>query len=72
MKRKTFYYVLMMVSVGLLILSVTLLNHTKFIAPIMIVISIYLFVGALIKLAKTNDKLKSTILCALDLLFWLP
>lgn len=72
MKKRTFYYVLMIVSIGLLILSVTLLNHTKFIAPIMIVISIYLFLGALIKLCRTNDKLKNTVLCALDLLFWLP
>ncbi len=50
----------------------TILGNTKFIAPIIIVISIYLFVGSLIKLCKMNNKLKNTVICIIDLLFWLP
>ena len=68
-----FLYVgLIFVSILLFIIAMTILGNTKFIAPIVIIISIYLFVGSLIKLGKMNDKLKNTILCALDLLFWLP
>ncbi len=52
--------------------SRTILGNTKFIAPIIIVISIYLFAGSLIKLCRMNEKLKNTVICALDLLFWLP
>lgn len=73
MKKKIFLYVgLIILSLILFIISMTFLGDTKFIAPVIIVISLYLFVGSLIKLCKMNDKLKDTILCALDLLFWLP
>lgn len=72
MKNKMLYYILIIISIILFLTSIFLLDNTKIIAPIIIVISIYLFVGAIIKLCKTNNKLKNTILCALDLLFWLP
>ncbi len=72
MKNKMLYYILIIISIILFLTSIFLLGNTKIIAPIIIVISIYLFVGAIIKLCKTNNKLKNTILCALDLLFWLP
>jgi hypothetical protein len=72
MKNKMLYYILIMISIILILVSLFLLDNTKIIAPIIIVISIYLFLGAIIKLCKTNNKLKNTILCALDLLFWLP
>lgn len=62
----------MILSIILFISAIFLFNNTKIIAPIMIVFSIYLFVGAIIKLCKTNDKFKGSLLCALDLLFWLP
>lgn len=73
MKKKIYLYVgLIILSLIFFIISMTFLGNTKFIAPVIIVISLYLFVGSLIKLCKMNDKLKDTILCALDLLFWLP
>ncbi len=73
MKKKIYLYVgLIILSLILFIISMTFLGDTKFIAPVIIVISLYLFVGSLIKLCKMNDKLKNTLLCALDLLFWLP
>ncbi len=56
----------------LFIITMTILGNIKFIAPIIIVISRYLFVGSLIKLCKMNNKLKNTVICIIDLLFWLP
>ena len=61
----------MILAIILFMGTVFLLNDTKIIAPIIIVFSIYIFVGSIIKLCKTNDKLKNSILCALDLLFWI-
>ncbi len=72
MKNKMLYYILIILSIILFLVSIFLLDNTKLIAPVIIVISIYLFVGAIIKLSKTNNKLKNTIVCAIDLLFWLP
>lgn len=73
MKKKISLYVsLIIVSILLFIIAMTILGNTEFIAPIIIVISIYLFVGSLIKLCKMNDKLKNTVICIIDLLFWLP
>lgn len=72
MKHKKIYYFLIIVAIGLFLFAMTVFNETTFLAPIMIVISLYLLIGAMIKLCKTNDKLKNTILCAIDLLFWLP
>ncbi len=73
MKKKISLYVsLIIVSILLFIIAMTILGNTKFIAPIIIIISIYLFVGSLIKLCKMNDKLKDTVVCIIDLLFWLP
>ncbi len=71
-KKKYFYLSLIIASIILLIIAITILKNTKFIAPTIIVISIYSFVGSLIKLCRMNDKLKNMSLCALDLLFWLP
>ncbi len=71
MKNKGYIF-LIILSIILFVISISILNNTKFIAPVIIVISIYLFLGAVIKLCKKNDKLKNTVICALDLLFWLP
>lgn len=73
MKKRTVLYVgLLILAIVLFIISVTVLGNTTFIAPITIVVSIYLFVGSLTKLCKMNDKLKNHVICAIDLLFWLP
>ncbi len=71
MKNKGYIF-LIILSIILFVISISILNNTKFIAPVIIVVSIYLFLGAVIKLCKNNDKLKNTVICALDLLFWLP
>lgn len=70
--NKKIYYGLMLLSIILFIGAIFLLNDTKIIAPIIIVVSVYLFVGSIIKLCKTNHNIKNPILCTLDLLFWLP
>ncbi len=66
------YVILMLVSILLFTAAMTVLGNTKLIAPIMIVIGVYLSVGSLIKLCKMNETLKNTVLCMIDLLFWLP
>ncbi len=73
MKKGIYLYVsLMIVSILLFMIAMTILGNTKLIAPIIIIISIYLFLGSLVKLCRMNDKLKNTVICALDWLFWLP
>lgn len=73
MKNKLILYLtLIILSIIMLTLAFTVLGNTKFIAPIIMVLSIYLFVGSLIKLCKMNNKLKNSVICIIDLLFWLP
>ncbi len=72
MGNKKLYLLLMLASILLFALSMTVLGNTKLIAPIIIVISIYLFVGSLIKLCRMSEKLKDSVIMAIDLLFWLP
>ncbi len=62
MKNKLILYVsFIILSILLFIVAMLIFNSTKFIAPIIIVISIYLFVGSLINLCKMNNKFKNTI-----------
>lgn len=70
--KKSFYMAGIAVSVILVVLSMTILGETNILAPVLIVLSIYLFAGCIIKLCKMNEKLKNTILCTIDLLWWLP
>ncbi len=70
--KKAYYIAGIFVSVILVMISMTILGNTQILAPVLIVLSIYLFAGCLIKLCKMNEKLKNTILCAIDLLWWLP
>lgn len=72
MKKIIFYLAGILVSVILVIVSMTALGNTKILAPMVIVLSLYLFLGCMIKLCKMNEKLKETIICAVDLLWWLP
>lgn len=72
MKKVIFYLAGILVSVVLVIISMTVLGNTKILAPIIIVLSLYLFLGCIIKLCKMNEKFKETIICAIDLLWWLP
>ena len=56
MKKKVMLYIfLMIISLILFIVSMTVLGNTEIIAPVIIVISLYLFVGSLIKLCKMNE-----------------
>ncbi len=70
--KKVYYIAGIFVSAILVMISMTILGNTQILAPVLIVFSIYLFAGCLIKLCKMNEKLKNTILCAIDLLWWLP
>lgn len=70
--KSKIYYLLIILSILLFMISISVLSNTRIIAPVLISISVYLFLGAMIKLCKTNDKLKNTMICVLDLLFWLP
>lgn len=72
MSKKLLYAIILLVSLLLFVLSFTVLANTEWIGGISIGIGIYLLLGALIKICKTNDKFKNTIVGALDLLFWLP
>lgn len=73
MKKKVSLYVAwILVSILLFVTAMTVLGNTKWIAPVIIVVSLYLFAGSLIKLCKMNETLKNTVLCLVDLLFWLP
>lgn len=72
MTKIKMYLLGMLISVVLILVSITVLGNTAVIAPVIIVLSAYLFLGCLIKLCKMNEKLKNTVLCVIDLLFWLP
>ncbi|MFG6325426.1 MAG: hypothetical protein K1W00_01105 [Lachnospiraceae bacterium] len=72
MKKSILYLAGIIISIILILISMTILGNTVILAPALIVISIYLFIGCLIKLCKMNEKLKNTVICAIDLLWWLP
>ncbi len=72
MKKSVLYLAGIIISIILILISMTILGNTVILAPALIVISIYLFIGCLIKLCKMNEKLKNTVICAIDLLWWLP
>ena len=72
MTKKIIYIIILLISLILFVLSFTVLANTKWIGGVFIGIGIYLFLGALIKLCKTHDKLRNTVICAIDLLCWLP
>lgn len=74
MKNKNgwLYCSILILSIILFVIAMCVLGDTKIAAPVIIVLSLYLFIGSTIKLCKTNDKLKNTFLCFFDLLFWLP
>lgn len=73
MKKKIALYLFtMFVSIVLFVLSMTVLGETKLAAPIIIVVSIYLFIGSIIKLCKLSNRFKNSVILTLDFLFWLP
>ena len=69
---KKIYYIMLAISLILFVLAFTVLANTEWVGGIVIGISIYLFLGTIIKICKTNDKLKNTLVNSIDLLFWLP
>ena len=72
MKKIILYLGGIVISIILVIVSMTVLQNTQILAPVIIALSIYLFIGCLIKLCKMNETLKGTIICMIDLLWWLP
>lgn len=69
---KKIYYIMLAISLILFVLAFTVLANTEWVGGIVIGISIYLFLGSIIKICKTNDKLKNALISSIDLLFWLP
>lgn len=69
---KKLYYIMLVISLILFVLAFTVLANTEWVGGIVIGISIYLFLGLIIKMCKTNDKLKNTLISSIDLLFCLP
>ncbi len=73
MKKKTALYAgLIAVSILLIVFAMTVLDNTKLAAPVVIVLSVYLFVGSIIKLCRMNEKLKGIVSGVVESLFWLP
>lgn len=70
--KKLLYLCGIILSASITAVAFTVLGDTKIIAPALLVLSIYLFSGSLIKLCRTSPKLKGTVFCAVDLLWWLP
>ena len=56
MKKITLYVVGIIISIFLIIASMTVLGNTKILAPVLIVLCAYIFMGCLIKLCKLNEK----------------
>ena len=71
-KRILLYISSVIASVLLFMSAIFVFGSTRFIAPVVITISLYLFVGSMIKLCRMNSLLRSTMICAIDLLFWIP
>lgn len=76
MKRKN----KMILYIALLILGLVTFISTVFIFQkpdgiaglIICIISVYLIFGSIIKLCRLSEKFTNTLICFVDLLFWLP
>ncbi len=72
MKSNVLYYFLMILSIVCFVLVLLSLAETKLLGPVLLIFSIYFFLGSLIKLCKNSDKLRNSFVCIIDFLFWLP
>lgn len=72
MKKALLYIAGILIAVAMICFSLTVLADTQIIAPAIIGVSIYLILGFIIKLCRMNDKIKNTVICTIDLLFFLP
>lgn len=71
-KKIILYIALILLSIGIFSL-VMLFNIDGALGFIMTMVSIYLFVGCIIKLCKLSQKFKDGVLSFIfDILFWLP
>ena len=66
------YPLLLIISLILFALAFTVFANTEVLGGLVIAVSLYLFLGSLIKICKKNRKLKNTFSSVIDLLFWLP
>lgn len=69
MKETMLYVTGIILSFIVVISSMTILGNTEIIAPIMITVSIFLFLGCIIRLCKLNEKFKNIVSCIIELLF---
>lgn len=72
MKKALLYIAGILIAIVMICFSLTVLADTQIIAPVIIGVSIYLILGFIIKLCRMNDKIKNTVICTIDLLFFLP
>lgn len=70
--KKLLYIIVLLFSLTLFVLSFTVFANTGWVGGVCVGAGVYLLLGAVIKLCRTNDRLRNTVVCALDLLFWLP
>ena len=66
------YPLLLIISLILFALAFTVFANTEVLGGLVIAVSLYLFLGSLIKICKKNRKLKNTFSSVIYLLFWLP
>ena len=69
MKNKLLYCICLLAAMILLLLAFTVFAKTQWLGGAFIGLGIYLLLGAIIKLCKASEKLKDTVLTAIDLLF---
>lgn len=72
MKKALLYIAGIIIAIAMICFSLTVLSNTQITAPVIIGLSIYFILGFIIKLCKMNEKIKNTVICTIDLLFFLP
>lgn len=72
MKKALLYIVGILIAIAMICFSLTVLANTQIVAPVIIGLSVYLILGFIIKLCRMSDKIKNTVICTIDLLFFLP
>ncbi|MFR7820940.1 hypothetical protein [Candidatus Pseudoruminococcus sp.] len=72
MKKALLYIVGILIAIAMICFSLTVLANTQIVAPVIIGLSVYLILGFIIKLCRMSDKIKTTVICTIDLLFFLP
>lgn len=70
--KKTILYVTLLILSIIIFTLLVIFNAKGIFGLIGVLLSIYLFLGSIIKLCKSSKKFKNGFLNFIDLLFWLP